>query len=134
MPPVSELEDVAVAPLPPERFEGVLSSEGQQRFRRTIARGRELLDGRTLWTVNSTARGGGVAEMLRSLVGYVRGAALDVRWVVVPGEADFFRVTKRLHNRLHGAEDAPLADAEREVYERTCSANAELLAHRIGPR
>ena len=40
-----------------------------------MARGRELLEGRTFWNVNSTAHGGGVAEMLRSLIGYVRGAA-----------------------------------------------------------
>ena len=127
-----QLEDVAVTTLPPERFERVLSPDGVQRFLETIAHGRELLAGRTLWTVNSTARGGGVAEMLRSLVGYVRGAGLDIRWVVVPGDADFFRVTKRLHNRLHGADDdAPLGDEERAIYERRCAENAEMLADRI---
>jgi trehalose synthase len=130
-----ELEDVAVTPLPPARFDRVLTADGLERFRHTIARGRELLDGRTLWTVNSTARGGGVAEMLRSLVGYARGADLDVRWVVMPGDPDFFRVTKRLHNRLHGADDGePLGDDEREIYERRCFENAELLAGRIGAR
>jgi trehalose synthase len=129
-----ELEDVDVATLPPERFDSVLAPEGLERFRQAIARGRELLDGRTLWTVNSTARGGGVAEMLRSLVGYVRGAGLDIRWVVIPGEPDFFRVTKRLHNRLHGADDGePLGDAEREIYDRVTDAAAELLAQRIRP-
>ena len=129
-----QLEDVDVTTLPPERFEDVLAPEGLERFRKAIARGRELLDGRTLWTVNSTARGGGVAEMLRSLVGYVRGAGLDIRWVVIPGEPEFFRVTKRLHNRLHGADDGePLGDAEREVYERVTHAGAELLAARIRP-
>ena len=128
-----ELEDVDVTTLPPERFDDVLAPEGLERWRHAIERGRELLDGRTLWTVNSTARGGGVAEMLRSLVGYVRGAGLDIRWVVIPGEPDFFRVTKRLHNRLHGADDGePLGDAEREVYERVTHASAELLAQRIG--
>ena len=129
-----QLEDVDVTTLPPERFDSVLAPEGLERFRQAIARGRELLDGRTLWTVNSTARGGGVAEMLRSLVGYVRGAGLDIRWVVIPGEPDFFRVTKRLHNRLHGADDGePLGDAEREVYDRVTHAAAELLAQRIRP-
>src|SRR5215207_7491430 len=132
--PGADLVDVAVTPLAPERFRDVLSAESLASFERTITRGRELLDGRTLWTVNSTARGGGVAEMLRSLVGYVRGAGLDIRWVVIPGEPDFFRVTKRLHNRLHGADDGePLGDAEREVYERVTHAGAELLARRIGP-
>jgi trehalose synthase len=129
-----QLEDVDVTTLPPERFDAVLAPEGLEHFRNAIARGRELLDGRTLWTVNSTARGGGVAEMLRSLVGYVRGAGLDIRWVVIPGEPDFFRVTKRLHNRLHGADDGePLGDAERAVYERVTHAGAELMAERIRP-
>jgi trehalose synthase len=129
-----QLEEVEVVPLPPERFDGVLTSERLERFRWAISRGRELLQGRTLWTVNSTARGGGVAEMLRSLVGYVRGAELDMRWVVIPGEPDFFAVTKRLHNRLHGADDgASLGDAERAVYERVTRAAAELLAERVRP-
>src|SRR3954465_11262586 len=107
-----ELEAVAVPPLPPERFDRVLPADGLAAFRETIGRGRELLDGRTVWTVNSTARGGGVAEMLRSLAGYVLGAGIDIRWLVAPGNPDFFRVTKRLHNRLHGADDGePLGDA-----------------------
>ena len=96
---------------------------------RTIARGRQLLEGRTFWNVNSTARGGGVAEMLLSLIGYARGADIDARWVVVPGDGEFFRVTKRLHNRLHGVDDgASLGSAERAVYERWCGASAEALA------
>jgi trehalose synthase len=128
------LLDVPVTSLHPERFRGVLTPEGLARFEHTIARGRELLDGRTFWTVNSTARGGGVAEMLRSLVGYVRGAGLDMRWVVMEGDADFFRVTKRLHNRLHGADDGqPLGDAERAAYERCCASNAAELAARVAP-
>jgi trehalose synthase len=130
------LEVVRVTPLPPERFRDVLAPDGLQRFERTIARGRELLDSRTFWNVNSTARGGGVAEMLRSLIGYVRGAGLDARWVAVEGDPDFFRVTKRLHNRLHGhpGDGGPLGDAERAVYERRCAANAELMAQHIGTR
>ena len=68
------LVDVPVTTLQPDRFRGVLTAGGLARFEHTIARGRELLADRTFWTVNSTANGGGVAEMLRSLVGYVRGA------------------------------------------------------------
>jgi trehalose synthase len=81
---------------------------------------------------DSTAFGGGVAEMLRSLVGYVRGAGLDMRWLVMEGDAEFFGVTKRLHNRLHGAHDPePLGPAERAAYERCCARNANELAARI---
>src|SRR3712207_2794288 len=93
--------EVPVERLPSERFQEVLSSDQYERFTRAIAEARELFDGRVVWNVNSTARGGGVAEMLRSLLAYARGAGVDARWVVIEGEADFFRVTKRIHNHLH---------------------------------
>lgn len=114
----------------------MLAPEALGRFEHTIARGRELLDGRTFWNVNSTARGGGVAEMLRSLIGYARGGGIDARWVTMAGDVDFFRVTKRLHNRLHGhvGDGGALDENERAVYERCCGANAELLAERVGPQ
>jgi trehalose synthase len=130
----TDLADVAVSLLAPERFQNVLPADSLARFERTIAQGHELLDGRTVWTVNSTARGGGVAEMLRSLIGYVRGAGLDARWVVIGGDAEFFRITKRLHNRLHGADDGgPLGEQERAHYERFTAAQAERLAQRLRP-
>jgi hypothetical protein len=62
----------------------------------------ELLGGRTIWMVNSTAFGGGVAQLLRTLLPYWRGAGIDVRWMVLRGSAEFFRVTKRFHNHLQG--------------------------------
>src|SRR5690242_4215202 len=127
------LLDVTVPSLPPERFREVLTPSGVTEFEHTISRGRELLGDATLWSVNSTATGGGVAEMLRSLIGYARGAGLDARWVVIEGDPDFFAVTKRLHNRLHGAHDAPLTELEKRVYERRCAANAEALVARVQP-
>jgi trehalose synthase len=86
-----------------------------------IAAVREILGSRVVWHVNSTARGGGVAEMLQSLLAYARGAGADTRWLVISGDPDFFRVTKRIHNNLHGApgDGGPLGDVERSAYERT---------------
>ncbi|HME01679.1 MAG TPA: glycosyltransferase [Solirubrobacteraceae bacterium] len=129
------LKEVSVTPLDPARLRTTLSAEALAGFEHTLVRGRELLESRTFWNVNSTARGGGVAEMLRSLIGYARGAGLDARWLAVPGDADFFRVTKRLHNRLHGqsGDGGPLGDAERSAYESCCEANAESLVSRLGP-
>ncbi len=127
-----DIVDVPVTPLYLERFGDVLDADGAEQLADTLARGRALLGDRAIWSVNSTARGGGVAEMLRSLIGYVRGAGIDARWVVVPGDAAFFAVTKRLHNRLHGVDDrVPL---DRAVYERWCGSSAERLASRVGPR
>jgi trehalose synthase len=130
------LDEVAVTPLDPTRFRDVLSPQGLAQFEHAVARGRELLEARIFWNVNSTAHGGGVAEMLRSLIGYVRGVGVDARWVTIGGDPEFFRITKRLHNRLHGyaGDGGPLGDAERAVYERVGAEHADLLAQRVGPR
>ena len=68
--------------------------------------------------------------MLRPLLGYCRGAGVDARWAVISGQPDFFAVTKRIHDRLHGfaGDGGPLGDAEREVYEQTLAASADALA------
>jgi trehalose synthase len=130
--PPAHLSDVAVTPLAPNRLGQLLSADALERFEQAIARGRELLGDSTLWTVNSTASGGGVAEMLRSLIGYVRGAGLDARWVVIGADSAFFELTKRLHNLLHGADDAgALGAAERELYERHTDAAAAALLDRL---
>jgi trehalose synthase len=133
---VPGLSSVSVGEREPERFESVLSSDQYERLQAGISRAREIFAGRTIWHVNSTARGGGVAEMLTALLPYARGAGVDVRWVVVEGDPDFFVVTKRIHNRLHGAEGdgGPLGDDEHAVYERALAAAGEDLAVQVGER
>jgi trehalose synthase len=110
--------DVPISALSLERFEGVLPAAEWERVLEHVARARRLLDARVVWNVNSTANGGGVAEMLRSLIGYGRGIGIDARWVTIAGDAGFFVVTKRLHNRLHGSpgDGGPLAREEHETY------------------
>lgn len=129
------LTEVEVPTLDPDRLRGVLTADALAGFEHTLTRGRELLASRTFWNVNSTAQGGGVAEMLSSLIGYTRGGQADARWVVIEGDREFFRITKRLHNRLHGhnGDEGPLSEDERAAYERCTRANAELLAHQIRP-
>lgn len=130
---VRPLEEVAVAPLALERFAEVLSRDQEDELRETVARGRELLAGRVVWNVNSTAHGGGVAEMLRSLIAYARGGGVDARWVVIGGEPDFFRVTKRIHNRLHGfaGDGGPLGHLEHLIYEATSGAAGRQLTELV---
>jgi trehalose synthase len=86
---------------------------------------RERLGGRRIVNVNSTATGGGVAELLATLLGYVRGAGLEAEWLVIQGGPDFFIVTKRIHNGLYGSpgDGGELGPREREAYERTVAAN-----------
>src|SRR5687767_10144256 len=111
MPPLTE---VPVAPVSPERFRDVVGARYAE-VEAAIARAGEVLRGRIIWHVNSTARGGGVAEMLQSLLAYARGAGVDVRWMTIDGTEDFFRVTKRIHNHLHGSpgDGGELGEAER---------------------
>jgi trehalose synthase len=61
------------------------------------------LTGRTVQMVNSTAQGGGVAEILNRLLPLMRELGLNVRWDIMRGDARFFEVTKAFHNALHGA-------------------------------
>ena len=120
------LHEVQLGTASLERFSTVLNEEQWERLQRTAARARRDLEGRVVWNINSTARGGGVAELLGSLVPYSRGAGVDVRWVVIEGDPDFFRVTKRIHNMLHGmpGDGEGLAQTDEATYFRVCEQNA----------
>ena len=96
---------------------------------------RESMAGHTLWNVNSTASGGGVAEMLRVLVGYATGAGVSVRWTVIEADERFFVITKRIHHWLHGAngDGAPLGESDVAHYNRVIENNGQLLRRRMRP-
>jgi trehalose synthase len=130
---MARLERVDIAPLDPRRFDSVLDDEQFAAFAAAIERSRSILRDRVVWNVNSTARGGGVAEMLRSLIAYAQGAGADARWVVIGGNPDFFAITKRIHNNLHGADGdgGDLGEPEQETYTQTLAANAEELMSAI---
>ena len=83
--------------------------------------------------VNSTATGGGVAEMLATLLGYVRGIGLDAEWLVIAGDPEFFAVTKRVHNGLYGSpgDGGALGEQERAIYEHTIAANLEPVCREV---
>ncbi len=114
------MRDIAFAPRSISQLEGLALPKDLERFRRAGASAAARLDGHTLWHVNSTSEGGGVAELLHQLLGYVTGFGIRCRWVVVEGDQDFFWVTKRIHNRLHASmgDGGPLGREEREVYLR----------------
>jgi len=124
---------VDIAPHDPARFESVLEPETFERVKEGIRTARELLDGRVVWNVNSTAKGGGVVELLIPLLGYARGAGIDARWTVITGDQDFFKVTKRIHNHLHGFEGdgGALGDDEHKAYEKALEAGAKDLSETV---
>jgi trehalose synthase len=127
------VQEVPIAAESPARLQAVLAAAQWSDLLTTIERARDIIGARVIWNVNSTARGGGVAELLQSLVAYIRGAGFDGRWGVIDGDPSFFELTKRLHNRLHGVpgDGGPLGDRERALYERVSAQNARKLARRV---
>jgi trehalose synthase len=129
------MEEVKVGQAPLKRFVELLTPQRADRFRDYVARGVALLEGRTVWNVNSTAQGGGVAEMLQTLLAYTRAAGVDTRWLVLEGDARFFVLTKRLHNLLHGqpGDGGRLGEAERQGYLLVMQRNLAALTNRAKP-
>jgi trehalose synthase len=84
------------------------------------------LSGARLLHVNSTAFGGGVAELLHTQLGLFANLGLDVTWAVIEGSHEFFDVTKSVHNALQGNE-IDLTPDMRQVYLDRVKANAEML-------
>ena len=129
------MDEIPIIARPVERFAELLDSETMSEFTATMDLARQRLAGRTVWHVNSTAEGGGVAGMLQSVLSYAADSEIDVRWLVIEADAAFFDVTKRLHHLLHGSpgDGGPLGPTERHVYESTVAAEADRLAGLISP-
>ena len=127
------MRDVAIAPTPLDRLAAYLDPERAERLDEYAVRARSLLAGRKVWNVNATASGGGVAEMLQALLAYAQGAGVDTRWTVLDGTPEFFRLTKRVHNHLHGSwgDGGDLGDAERRLYEEVLASNLGDLRSRV---
>jgi trehalose synthase len=121
---VTLLHEVAERTLPVARLEPVIGDERYQRLMTVATRVRNRLAHRTIWNVSSVAVGGGVAEMLQVIVGYVAGADIAIRWTIITGDPEFFGITKRLHNQIHGADGQaePLGSADARYYEQVLAA------------
>ena len=125
---------VQIPPQPLDRYRPLLG-EGFAEIEGVAVRARRLFAGRAIWHVSSTMRGGGVAEMLHSLLPYVRGAGIDTRWVVLRDGKGFYAVTKRLHNNLHGdpGDGGELGEDARRTYETTLADSARHLTGLLQP-
>lgn len=105
-----------------------------RNLRDEVRRPLRSLRSKRLWMVNSTAQGGGVAEMLPKLVTLLRDLGVETEWAVVGGDDErFFDVTKRIHNMLHGRRGRPLSREDRVVYQAASRKSADALAQWVQP-
>jgi trehalose synthase len=86
----------------------------------------EPLKGRRVVHISATAFGGGVAEILYTLVPLMRDVGLDVEWQVIYGREEFFNATKLMHNALQGAPD-DLSEEDWDIWERYNEMNSREL-------
>jgi trehalose synthase len=75
----------------------------------------QQLNGKVIENINSTAVGGGVAEILNRMVPLFAELGVNATWEVIKGGNDFFGVTKKFHNALHGKEEA-LTENDFEIF------------------
>jgi len=130
------VQEIPLYPKGVEFFGSILHENSLREMREVAVRMQQQLDGRVIWNINSRAAGGGVAEILHTLLAYARGAGIDTRWLVLRGNADFLRVTRRLRNALHGepGDGSSLGDEARRIYQQTLDRHAEELETFIAPQ
>jgi len=129
------MREVAVQAIDAARLEPLIGAARMTEYLAEAERARALFAGRSVVSVNSTAAGGGVAELLQSLLAYARGAGVDARWLVIEGDPAFFAITKRIHNWVYGTpgDGGPLGAAERRHYEDVAARNAQELRALVRP-
>jgi trehalose synthase len=95
-------------------------------LRADLERSSARLRGARVLHLNATPYGGGVSELLRSIVPLMNDLGIVAHWRIIRGNERFFEVTKKIHNGLQGA-DITLTESDREAYLGTARRNAELL-------
>lgn len=110
------MHEVHIDPMPLDRLAAYLDAERAARLAAYAGCAQTLLaEPRSVTSTPPT--GGRVAEMLQGLLGYARGAQVETRWLVLDGNPEFFHLTRRIHNRVHGADGdgGPLGGRERQM-------------------
>ena len=102
-----------------EDYEPLIGSENVERVREKARRLKDL----RVANFNSTYYGGGVAEMISSLTLLMNSLGLRTEWRVIQGTADFFSITKKMHNALQGGE-IDLSTIKKEIYEQVIYENS----------
>jgi len=84
----------------------------------------ERLKGKIIQNINSTPVGGGVAEILNRMIPLLKQLGVDARWDVIKGGEQFFEVTKKFHNALHGRPEE-IIKQDFEIFMETSHINIE---------
>ncbi|RLI99367.1 MAG: glycosyl transferase family 1 [Candidatus Aenigmatarchaeota archaeon] len=87
---------------------------GKETIERILSNA-SALSGLRLIHINSTSKGGGVAEILSSMVPLMRSVGIEAEWKVIQAPKKFFAITKKLHNNLQGA-DEEIKEEEKKIY------------------
>ncbi len=118
-----------------EDYEGFAHLTGAVRDLRAAAADlAPRLRNRTVTMVNSTSQGGGVAEMLPKMISLLNDLGVRSRWAVIRSDRpEFFTITKRIHNMIHGQDDAVLDREDRRIYEEINRRNADALKAHLAP-
>lgn len=129
------VSDIQVQEVSINRLTPLVGAERTAKMEALASEARQALGSRRIININSTAAGGGVAEMMQVLLAYARGANIDARWLVITGNQDFFAITKRIHNGLHGSigDGGSLGEAEHKAYDQVMENNAKELRDIIRP-
>ena len=117
---------VAVRDDGPALLEGYRAAVGEGPLRTLEALARRLRGHRVVM-VNSTATGGGVAEILHRLVRLMNELGVPTTWEVMPGDMRFYGITKTIHNTLHGWPGS-LSEEDREYFHEVNRRAAQSLA------
>jgi trehalose synthase len=116
------LENVEIQPKSLEDYRPIVGDEVIQEIRDLA----KPLKGASVLHINATSFGGGVAEILQTLVPLMRDVGLDAHWQVIEGADEFFTITKAMHNGLQGM-DLPLTNDMKIIWEGYNEANAQKL-------
>jgi trehalose synthase len=114
------LQEVALGQKTLTDYTHIVGKELTEEIRRLS----EPLKGKRVLHVSATAFGGGVSEILYTLVPLMRDVGVDAHWHVIFGKEEFYNATKLLHNSLQGAEET-LSDEQWELFDEINAMNAE---------
>lgn len=123
------ITEVEIQGTPIDRLAPLISPQRIEELHSLAESARRNLGDRRVININSTATGGGVAEMMQVLLAYAIGSHINVKWLVIQGSPDFFTISKRIHNALHGSigDGGALGESEHASYEAVLDENAKAL-------